>query len=74
MKPWWKSKTIWFNVLMALAAILTEIEQLLAMGLFDTPEWASELIILFSAIINIFLRTITDQGIKRIKGPRSLNA
>lgn len=64
MKPWWKSKTIWFNILMALSAILTEMENWLAVSVFDTPEWASELIVLFAAVVNIMLRTITHEAIK----------
>lgn len=71
MKPWWKSKTIWFNVLMAVSAVLTEVESWLADSVFNTPEWATELIILFAAVVNIVLRMITHQGIRKPRVPPS---
>jgi hypothetical protein len=63
-KPWYKSKTIWLNVA-ATALLFTEGLGQVMTGF--TPllgAWA----VPFSfgvAILNMFLRTITDQGIEK---------
>lgn len=54
MKDWWKSKTLWIN-LIAVGSIIVRAE----FGLILTPE--AEIIIL--AVINMILRKITKEKI-----------
>lgn len=63
-KPFWKSKTYWFNALMALLALLAElapiVDQLIAAG-YDA-KWlaAARAAIAFVTIIgNLILRAVT---------------
>ena len=53
-KKWYQSKTIWFNVLMVIAAILTDVATQLQTGGLLTV----------SAVGNIILRAVTKTGIK----------
>lgn len=56
-KPIWHSKTFWVNLLMGLAALLSEVSNVLP-DLLD-PKW-----ILFGlAVINLVLRLLTDQPV-----------
>lgn len=59
-KPWYKSKTVWINILTMIVALLTvpEIGSVV-------PESAMPYILLITAYANIFLRFITDQPIKK---------
>lgn len=63
-KPWWKSKTFWFNVLMAVAAVAAQlrpiIDDLVAAG-YDA-DWVAPVraAIAFATIIgNMILRAVT---------------
>ena len=63
MKPWYKSKTVWVNILTLLVAIITSIQ---------SHEWISNypnLLAAFTmilAIVNVFLRWLVDQPITSI--------
>jgi hypothetical protein len=62
-KPWYKSKTIWFNILTILAAITAGVA-----GLIPTLQpWLTPKIytmtIFIIGMINVVLRAITDSGI-----------
>lgn len=67
-KPWWKSKTYWFNALMALMAVAAElapiIDQLVAAG-YDA-EWVAPAragIAFLTIIGNMVLRAITTEPV-----------
>lgn len=59
MKKWYESKTVWVNILVALIAFL---ESSQGAGLpYLTPEaWA-----MIIAVLNIFLRFVTNQPIEK---------
>lgn len=62
-KVWWKSRTIWLNVLTvlsALAAAANEFLNVLQVSL--SPETYAVSLFVIGAL-NVFLRTITTQGI-----------
>lgn len=52
-KAWYKSRTIWVNVLMALAAIFTDVSALLGQGGTFSAF----------AVMNIVLRVITKSAV-----------
>ncbi|SFQ52611.1 hypothetical protein [Donghicola eburneus] len=67
-KPWWRSKTYWFNALMALMAVIAEltpiIDHLVAAG-YDA-EWVAPLragIAFVTVIGNMILRAITTEPV-----------
>lgn len=55
---WWRSRTIWFNVLVGLFAVLEAYTRFLQPLLGDTLYGITLLIV---AAVNVFLRTITTQ-------------
>ena len=57
-KPWWKSRTVWLNVI---GAIMSSIE--LYMGMFPYPWMGPSLLLAFN-IANVILRFDTDEGIE----------
>lgn len=61
IKPFFKSKTVWAQVLMVGAAIFTGLAELLG---------TTQTITLF-AIINVALRAITKTGMSLLKGKTS---
>jgi len=59
-KPWWQSKTVWFNVLATVAAVLTAM-----LGLDwvkDNPALTSTIVAIMS-FINTALRFITTKPV-----------
>jgi len=63
MKSWFKSKTIWANVLMALLGIVSEVANIFPIS--QNPKvWVS-----VTAVLNILLRLVTTQplGTDKIK-------
>lgn len=56
-KPFWRSKTIWANVISALVAILLLVSQ--SPSLMQYSEW----LLLAQGILNIVLRFVTDTGV-----------
>jgi hypothetical protein len=55
MKTWWKSKTLWVNILSILALFVAELTGV---------TWLSaETQILVLSAINIVLRALTDKGL-----------
>ena len=65
LKAWWRSKTIWANVGMALVAVGTEF---LALVEFIPPEQqfiARLSVTAFIAVGNVILRTVTYEAIGR---------
>ena len=64
-KPWWESKTIWFQILTAVVAGLS-----LAVDLQATlgfPDNYRAYILIAVAVINVFLRGITTQPMTRTR-------
>lgn len=59
-KPWWESKTIWFNVFVA-AMILAEqnVSALQNVG----PSWVYGLSAFLLPIVNLILRTVSKHGL-----------
>lgn len=65
-KVWYESRTIWINTLTVAAMILSfVVDTQMAGGLpFDVdPRW----VVLALGVINILLRSVTNQGVSRSK-------
>ena len=58
-KAWWKSKTIWFNVLSAIAFVIGGI---LTQGIFSDPI-ATKIFAVVLILVNLGLRFVTDTGV-----------
>lgn len=64
-KAWWQSKTIWFNVLSLLAAVLTQVEEFVGTLPEGTiPDGATEVIVGIMAVVNVVLRALTKEPVK----------
>ncbi|MFW2541592.1 hypothetical protein ACN2XU_03040 [Primorskyibacter sp. 2E107] len=68
-KVWWRSKTVWFNVLMAVVAFADEltplIDQLVASGY--EAEWIAPVrsgIALITIVGNMILRALTNEPVR----------
>lgn len=61
MKPWWKSKTLWVNITIAVLASLEATTGLLQPYL---PEHWYVVVAVGLPIINVVLRVITTEGLK----------
>lgn len=61
-KPWWKSKTLWFNILVAVGAA-AEASLGVIQGYFDPRIYFA--IISIAAGINVMLRFISTQGLTK---------
>jgi len=59
IKKWWKSKTIWFNVLSAIAFVIGGI---LTQGIFSDPV-ATKIFAVVLILVNLGLRFVTDTGV-----------
>lgn len=67
-KPFWKSKTLWFNLLMAIVTIATEVMQVLdqaaTLGFSDAVIDQVQVILTVIVIVGgTFLRLITDSAV-----------
>ncbi|MDP3841082.1 MAG: hypothetical protein Q8Q81_00600 [Oxalobacteraceae bacterium] len=60
MKHWWQSKTVWFNVTVAVL-LLAEQNVDALQGL--VPEWLHKLAVFSLPIVNMGLRVITSKGL-----------
>ncbi|WP_300067751.1 hypothetical protein [uncultured Ruegeria sp.] len=65
-KPWWLSKTIWFNSLMAMVTFAVEIlpllDQFSALGLSQEHEAVARTVLTVVVLVgNALLRTITER-------------
>ena len=58
-KAWWKSKTIWFNVLSAIAFV---VGGLIAQDIFSDPL-ATKIFAVVLILVNLGLRFVTDTGV-----------
>ena len=61
MKPWWKSKTLWVNIVVAVLASLEATTGLLQPYL---PQHWYVVVAVGLPIINVVLRIVTTQGLK----------
>lgn len=61
MKSWWKSKTLWVNIFVAVLATLEATTGLLQPYL---PELWYVVVAVGLPVINVVLRIITTQGLK----------
>jgi hypothetical protein len=59
-KKWWQSKTLWINVLVALAALLSPIRDF-----FVQMGWSPEVVVTILAAVNGILRLITGKPIEK---------
>lgn len=59
-KPWWQSKTIWINLVIA-SLLLAEANIESLQGLL--PEWLQKSLVFALPIINVWLRVFTTQGL-----------
>ena len=62
-KPWWKSKTIWFNVLALLSAFFTGANEFLHVLEVSLDPKTYAIVGFLVAVANITLRNITTQTI-----------
>ena len=60
-KKWYKSKTVWFNILNAIAAFGAMI---VGDGIINDPV-TLKYILLVVAAINVALRLVTDTGVRK---------
>lgn len=56
MKPWYKSRAVWFNVIVAAAGALVAIPNLL-------PAWGYAIATVIVAVVNVLIRFDTDTAI-----------
>ena len=61
MKSWWKSKTLWVNIIVAILASLEATTGLLQPYL---PEHWYVVVAVGLPVINVVLRIVTTQGLK----------
>lgn len=61
MKSWWKSKTLWVNIIVAVLASLESTTGLLQPYL---PEHWYVVVAVGMPVINVVLRIVTTQGLK----------
>lgn len=61
MKPWWKSKTLWVNIIVAVLASLEATTGLLQPYL---PQHWYVVVAVGLPVINVVLRIVTTQGLK----------
>jgi hypothetical protein len=61
MKSWWKSKTLWVNIIVAVLASLEATTGLLQPYLLD--HWYV-VVAVGLPVINVVLRIVTTQGLK----------
>lgn len=59
-KPWWQSKTVWFQIVVAVVAMLDVTRDLV---LRVVGEGHGAHVVLAIAAVNIVLRVITTQGV-----------
>lgn len=62
-KPWYKSKTVWFNVATVVAAVLTGIESMLNVLAPVVSPVVMPWILFGVGLANLVLRTITTEGL-----------
>lgn len=64
MKYWWKSRTIWFNIVMAVVELASELAAVVEL-LPDEYRTPSRIVLTaVVAVGNTVLRFKTDQGVK----------
>jgi hypothetical protein len=59
-KPWWRSRTIWLNLLVA-TFLLAEANLDAMQGIF--PDWLQKTLVFGLPIVNLWLRFATSQGL-----------
>lgn len=64
-KPWWKSKTLWFNAAAAIFAVLESTTSLIGPALDITDAQFIAAYSLVLAVVNAFLRVITTQALSK---------
>ena len=64
-KPWWKSKTIWFNVLTIGGAVATGLVGLLPTVQPLMSPAVYSVILMVVSTVNIILRAVTKHGLTK---------
>ena len=59
-KPWYASKTLWFNILFGLVAVAG----LFGFADFEPTPQVTEIVAIVVAVINMILRLVTKKAIK----------
>ena len=62
-KPWWKSKTIWFNALATIASGVDVLAQNLPVLQGVLPPGTGSALAVAVPVVNVVLRSVTSQGI-----------
>ncbi len=70
-KPWYKSKTIWANVVTVIAAMLTGLEQMLPTLAPVLAPAVLPWVLVGVGVLNIGLRMVTKEGITSVRGTAS---
>ena len=59
-KAWWGSKTIWFNILTLVVAVLMAVSE--SPILAEYPQ-ATEVLLMVVGVINLILRSVTSRAL-----------
>jgi len=62
-KPWYKSKTIWFNGLTAAAMVISGVQGLLPMIEVELTPTVYNYLLFTMGVVNILLRSVTKHGV-----------
>jgi len=63
IKPWYTSKTIWFNGLTAAAMVISGVQGLLPMIEVELTPTSYNYLLFTMGVINVALRAVTKHGI-----------
>jgi len=64
-KPWYKSKTMWFNIATVVAAGTAFVSSNPAAFLPFLPEQSAPVILAVVGVINVMLRAVTTTGVSK---------
>jgi hypothetical protein len=62
-KPWYQSRTVWFNLLGLMAFVLVEIQKYIGTNLPNAPEWLENALASGVFITNLVLRFFSTQRV-----------
>ena len=62
-KPWYTSKTLWFNLL----ALIVTVAMGFGFGDLELAEWVEPIALGLIAVINLILRAVTNKGVRFVR-------
>ncbi len=65
VKPWWKSKTVWFNVVATIPPLIDATASNLGLMQPIVPPESYPYIALIFTVVNLWLRSITNSQLAR---------